>query len=382
MSGKYDDGLRQVMADRHRGAAAEGIELPDAAGAFPGTWLPSVWPFVVDTNALGNDLARSARDGRTVLVSGAVTGAVRLFCPRHVTDEMVEHMAQWAKRARRPVDEIAALWEREYLPILRVVDVPDGMLYLDEEARIAILATAEHQHGDPDDVPTARLALLLDAPLLTKDHNLMRAVYGPTWDVAAHGEWLDTLRAGGDTGPLGEIIMAGYLLVTGVTVGTYRLVAKLVELFGWPLVGAAGAVGALVARHILSPSTKTKIVEGTKTALIEGIDLLGTMATSYTGAQAQVTTMAPGSSPQRPGAAGDGVLHRACLHDLARARGSHVSAHELSRDLDIADTAHGETKVREVLRTNSAVVEVYPGRFQLGCALVRQPPTSPHELGQ
>ena len=133
-----------------------------------------------------------------------------------------------------------------------MVDVPEEMLHPDEKARVAVLATAGDQHGDPDDVPTARLALLLDAPLLTKDHNLLYAVYGPTWDVTAHGEWLNTLRAGGDTGPLGEVIMAGYMLVAGVTVGTVRLVAKLVELFGWPLVGVAGATAALVVRHQFS----------------------------------------------------------------------------------------------------------------------------------
>ena len=225
---------------------------------------------MTDTNALGNDLARCARSGRTILVSGAVSGALRLYCPEHVVREIYKWMDLWAERAGRPVEEVAQLWAREYLPILRVVRVLQDLLYPDEAARVRVLATAGHPHGDPDDVPTAHLALLFNAPVLSKDENLLRAVYGDDHDFQAHGEWLDTLRAGGDTGPLGEFFLTGYLLTAGTAVGTYGLIAKLVEVLGWPLTIGLAGLGALGVHLFASDETKAKVANGLKTAAAEG----------------------------------------------------------------------------------------------------------------
>lgn len=116
MTSKYDEVLRATIARRHSDAVGKVMPLPDPAGAFAATLLPWVWPFVSDTNALGNDLARCARSGRTILVSGAISGALRLYCPRHVVAEVHKYMGTWAGKAGRPVDDVAKLW----LQVLRI----------------------------------------------------------------------------------------------------------------------------------------------------------------------------------------------------------------------------------------------------------------------
>jgi predicted nucleic acid-binding protein len=366
----YANTLKATIASMHRAGAGQVMPLPDPAGAFPATLLPLVWPLVLDTHTLGNDLARSARSGRTILVSGAIGGALRLYCPRHVVREIYEYMTLWAQRAGRPLDDVAQLWVREYLPILRVVDVPNGLLYPDEAARVRVLATSGHPHGDPDDVPTAQLGLLLDAPVLSKDKNLLRAVYGDQHDIVAHGEWLDTLRAGGDAGPLGEFLMAGYMLTAGIGIGSYRLIARTVKVFGWALTVTFAGLGTLGVRFLATPETKAKVMTGVKTVTAEGWELLQTVLLSLGEAQTQVEAMAPKSAPFRDGYVAEDVLTRVCIHNVARARSGHVSAERLNQELHLPGVPHGEATIRKVLRGEPAFVQVYKGRFQLGRALV------------
>jgi hypothetical protein len=280
-------------------------------------------------------------------------------------------MPVWAELAQRSEAEVEELWRREYVPLVRVVNVAGAPLYPDEWAQVQILA--DEEIGDPDDVPTAVLGLLLDAPVLSHDEKLLRAVYGNDFDCKSHGEWLEALRAGGDLGPLGEFVGAGYALTAGVAIGTYSLAAKVVEVIGWSwalLIAGAGAV----AFHVLaSPETKAKMAQGAKTAAVETWELLQALFATAGQAIGEIEAIRPHSAPLREGSyKPEAVLTRMALHTVARARLGHVSAEQLSEMLRGLDVAHGEKKVREVLRSTPAFEEVYRGRFQVGQALVRR----------
>jgi predicted nucleic acid-binding protein len=368
---KYEEAIRGTIATRHEAGRIRPVPLPSPSGAFASTRLPWVFPLVLDTHVLGTDLARRARCGRTILVSGAISGVLRLFAPHHVVAEVRQHMAVWAALAERSVAEVEVLWRTEYLPLIRVVDGAAVPLYPDEWARVQILA--DDEIGDPDDVPTAVLGLLLDAPVLSHDEKLLRAVYGHDFDCKAHGEWLKALRAGGDLGPLGEFISAGYLLSAGVAVGVYSLVVKLVELIGWPLTLMLAGAGAAGFHFFASPETKAKVAQGSKTAALEGWELLQALLATSGQAIGEIEGLRPRSAPLREGSYDPAaMLRRVALYTVARARPSSVSAEQLTEMLRGLAVPHGEKKLREVLRSTPAFEEVYRGRFQVGQALVRQ----------
>lgn len=88
--------LRGMVADTHNHSAVAPIRFPGSQGAFPGDILLRPPPVVVDANVLSNDILRACRTGqRTVLVTAANAGLLRLFCARHVYDEVIEHSGDW-----------------------------------------------------------------------------------------------------------------------------------------------------------------------------------------------------------------------------------------------------------------------------------------------
>jgi hypothetical protein len=79
---------------------------------------------VVDANILCNDIRRACRTGqRTVLVSAANAGCIRLFCARHLYDEVIEHSGDWTATGPVTRDDILRAWLLQYLPLIRVVPV-------------------------------------------------------------------------------------------------------------------------------------------------------------------------------------------------------------------------------------------------------------------
>ena len=69
----------------HKSSAVASIRFPDPHGAFPGDILLRPPPVVVDANVLRNDILHACRTGqRTVLVTAANAGLLRLFCAEHV----------------------------------------------------------------------------------------------------------------------------------------------------------------------------------------------------------------------------------------------------------------------------------------------------------
>ena len=195
---------RGWISNAHKDSALAAIRFPDPHGAFPQDILLRPPPVVVDANVFRNDILRACRTGqRTVLVTAANAGLLRLFCAEHVYHEVSGHSGDWTRSGPVRREQFLRRWLLEYLPLLRVVRIEEAQLaWLDpaERARICHLARPDQ---DPDDVPSATLALLLEAFFLSGDRRPLRAVYGDA-GLAGHEEWVSILKAGGDAGELGR----------------------------------------------------------------------------------------------------------------------------------------------------------------------------------
>jgi hypothetical protein len=340
------------------------IRFPDPDGAFPGDFLLRPPPVVIDANVLRNDILRACRTGkRTVLVTAANAGLFRLFCAEHVYGEVIEHSGDWT--AEGPVTREVFLreWLLEYLPLIRVVRFDEGQLAWlapDELARIRLL---DQPDQDPDDVPSATLALLLEAFFLSGDRKALRAVYGDA-DLSGHRQWVSILKAGGDAGELGKTLalavnmttLAGHGLVSGA-----RRIADATSPWVLVLAGLALTGWYLQASH----ETKQRITSFAGSVLTCALGA----ATAYEEVRRQFGSAAP-AVPGWGSLAGvlpsGAVLGRACLHTLARSAGCDRSAAEMTAELPVLGIAQGEAKVRQVLRGTSCFTEVWRGRWQAG----------------
>ena len=297
------------------------------------------------------------------------------YCARHVANEIYEHCNEWAEQARLDPKLMRNVWEETHMRLLRLVDLPPVLLYSQEEvSRLRVLA--HNTCGDPDDVPTALLSLLLDAPLLSKDRKPLIAVYGEDFDYDAHTEWLDNLRAGGDLAPLGEVMKVTIMLGGGVGVAGFESVRAIVKKVPWPILLGLIVAGGIAYTKLVSPELKRKIADGVKSAATVSLEVFSEFGVTYVDAHSTFQQLnAPSSAPsqlEESGLTPDILLIRTCLYHLARIPQSEVSAVELSQFLrDRVDIPCGEKKVRAVLRDNPSFAEVYRGRFQLGQALAR-----------
>jgi hypothetical protein len=153
----------------------------------PGSWLeraplggPQIG--VLDTNTIFNDIVYQLRHGRQMgaMVASSRAGAVRLFASSHVYGE-VYRRASTQERRGFPAEQLLELFEERYLPQIRFVDV----------AGLPIGANARAvEAADPDDLPTAVLALAL-APchVYTDDPDLTDAGFGQ------QRNWLGLVRS-------------------------------------------------------------------------------------------------------------------------------------------------------------------------------------------
>jgi predicted nucleic acid-binding protein len=321
---------------------------------------------VVDANILRNDVLRACRTGqRTVLVSAANAGLLRVFCAEHVYEEVLEHSGDWTATGPVSREEFLRTWLLEYLPVIRVVAVREehqAWLGPDEQARVRHLAQPDQ---DPDDVPSAVLALLLGAFFLSEDRKPLRAVYGDA-DLSRHRQWVRILKAAGDAGELGKsFTMAVNLAVLagrGIVDGARRVAGATSP---WLL--AAAGVGAALWFLGLPASTRRQVASGAGSVLSSVL----AATVGYQQIQAQFTSAAPRTpswaslAASLPPAA---VLGRACLHTLARSPECDRSAAELTADLPLLGVPQGEAKVRQALRGGGPFTEVWRGRWQAGHA--------------
>lgn len=365
--------VRSVLTNHHRQSSGTSIAVANEAGLFPDGAIANVPPVVVDTNTLFNDVlyACSHADQTATLVNAANAGLIRLFCARHVLGEVAEHYRRVADQRGVTPQAFALLWNRRYARLLRVVaPIPDGLLSKQESERIE-----ELRRVDPDDVPSVTLAILLQAFYLSEDSAASAAVYGTRRGAEDLRAWREVLMAGGDAGLLGEAFQAT-LLVTGTMGAEIWTVLDRVThgLPGWLRVVIAGlaVTGAGFLLRRMSDERKQSAREVTG-----GI---GNILTALIGEYAVAIERLRSAAPDVPSwdeltrsVKPSLVLVRVCLHTLARTKCSARSAAELKELLPAISVAQGEGKVREVLRSHPCFTEVYPGRWQVGKALVRIP---------
>lgn len=367
--------LQAAITRAHEQNSLAEIEWPDDLGRFPDAkLLPWIFPVAVDANALRDEILRVGKP-RTVLANAASQGVLRLYCAPHVIEDVSDHYVEWATERGVPADSVWHLWQSTYLPLLHCVDVPTDLTEGEQAARLTFLATSTTSDGDPDDVPIATLAILLAAPLLSRDKAPLRAVYGEGFDHLAHAKWIDKLRAGGNLGPIGTYLHVATALAAGLGNGSYHVVKSLVLRAGWPIVIAAGL--ASVAAYSLLVPAENKRTTNSALGTVLGVlaKTIGGIAELRAAALAQFESLSPAApdwAQFEAGLGSDAALTRACMHTLARSPRSTLSAVELSDQLRgrLSGTPCGPAKVRAVLRHSPAFDQTTRGRFQLGTALV------------
>lgn len=378
MTSQLERPLDDALNQWHARSAQDPIGWPDEQGAFGPTVLPFVFPVVVDANVLRDELLRMARTGqRTILANAANSGVLRLFCATHVVDEVDEHFLEWAEKKRIDPAEVQRVWETTYLPLLRCVEVPGGLTAPPEAERLAVLGDALSQYGDPDDVPTATLAVFLGAPLMSKDKNALRAVYGDAFDYEGHVNWLDALRAGGDLGPLGGLIQVSSMFIAGLGVGSYKGIKALARHVPWSWLLFGGVIGGSVVNHLLPEVRKQRALSVVGNAL----GLAGRAFVEVSALHGAARTQFEGLSPDGPqwvdlaaALGSEATLARVCLHTLARSPRGDLSARELSQRIGMnAEISSSEAKVQSTLWGGACFEQPYRGRFQVGSALVTAP---------
>ena len=356
--------VRGAVAEMHKYSTVAPIRFPDPGGAFTGDILLRPPPVVVDANVLRNDILYACRTGRrTVLVTAANGGFLRLFCAEHVYEEVIEHSSDWAADGQVTRDAFLRRWLLEYLPLIRVVQIGEGHLAWLSPAELDRVRHLAEPCQDPDDVPSAVLALLLEAFFLSEDVKPLRAVYGDA-DLSGHREWVGILKAGGDAGQLGKafslVVNTTVLISEGLASGARRIAAATSP---WLLVAAA--IGAAWWYMNLPASTRQRVASAAKSVLNCALGA----AVAYQEVQDQFTSTAP-KTPGWASLAADlppsAALGRACLHALARSCRCNLSAAELTKELPYLGIAQGEAKVRQVLRDAGPFIEVWRGRWQVG----------------
>jgi predicted nucleic acid-binding protein len=348
------------LRETHARNAAAAIVVPDDFGRFPRVGsLPL--PVVVDANRLYHDMRPACRNGRrTVLVSAANGGAIRLFAARHVVEEFHEHAEEWADKAGVDRGVFMDRWRSEYAPLLRVFDAPAGLLTPAEAGRVELLESGPPEFRDADDVPSAVLALVLGAFFLSRDKKPVKAVYGHDVDMAEREAWLEVLRAGGDAPVLRRMQRSDEQVAAAAGQLAFLGAGKV-----WRASPAAALLtfGALYWAWRRAPAGFRGAVADVATVWAVHWTRASQLAQVAGARFAAASVPTPEWGGLAGAVGGAAALERATLFVLARAGGplSAVEAAERVRELGVAAS---EARVRAVLR--AAAVEVSRGRFQLG----------------
>jgi predicted nucleic acid-binding protein len=357
--------LQRMARAEHLSNADKPIVGANEAGVFPASQLKSVPPVVADANVLCRDIFRACRQqGHTVLVNAVNAGMMRLYGARHVIDEVDEHAEEWCEEEGMPVDKFLDRWETNYVPLIRLVDIQDGLLSPAEQERIDLLDHGPPELWDPDDVPTATLALQLGAFLLSQDAKLLRAVYGPDADFERHYNWLTVLRGGSDAGVTGEMSQSMVEAMAMVGGGVFMGLKWVWNVLSPAALVALGITGAVVA-YRASPETRHKVLR-TGGTIMETVSELRKWCEAANADFLRAAPEIPTWAALTRTSSLDAVLTRACLHTLARSPMTDRSAVELTADLPRLPVPQGEAKVRAVLRTGSCFEIAYRGRWQVG----------------
>lgn len=336
-----------------------------APGQSPPSLLARVPPVVVDANVLRNDVLRSYRQPTpTILVNAARMGWVRLFCAEHVVDEVRRHGEEWASQAGLPADAVLEVFGAMYLPLLAVVEVDDSIAVTTaERARLDALDHGRPNECDPDDVPTALLAVHLGAVLLSQDKKVLRAVYGHDVDVDAYRGWVGLMSSAGASGLMEECLIIALTLaaVSGELGLTFAR-------FLWKSAPAFVAIGAgalAIAGLDMSPEARTKIRRSVGDALGHVADF----AIYYQSEKEIFDAVAAATPPWGELAScnpTDDVLARACIRTIARAPTGARSAASVADKLPSLPGAQSKDPVRRVLRSRYSFRPAGAGHWTVG----------------
>jgi predicted nucleic acid-binding protein len=345
------------------------IEPANERGAFPSTDWPlsgfAVPPLVVDANVLRNDVLYACRKKkRTSLVTATNAGFIRMFCASHVGDEVEEHGHEWATAGHVDPEEFQARWHTEYEPLLRCVEVSTALLTPSEDQRIAKL-----QIIDPDDVPSATLALLLGAFYLSEDGAALEAVYGPSVDKGQHHAWLLAIRAGSDSAQLTGTFQTTVLLPMLFAQGLYKAGRRIYSVS--PLLLGILVAGLGSGAYVLWRSDSERAGRF-RSGARDFIQILAEASNEFMTylheCEANFSTMlatVPTWQEMNETHTGDQVLARHCIHALARHAAGQTSAAEMHAQLPFRITGQ-EAAVRRVLRAYEGFEQVGRGRWQIG----------------
>jgi predicted nucleic acid-binding protein len=236
-----------------------------------------VWPLVLDTNVLRQEVLRRVRlpERPTRMATALGMNTIRLLTAPHVVEEMDEHIREFAQKDSLDPEEAWRIWRDEYLPELFVVDVA-GLLR--DHALV-------QRVSDPDDTPLGVLAALLGVRALSAD----RADLGA---LASGDEWLQHIIAATDAG-LGEVVLHGtgltiYGLIKGLYSGASRVYKYVAETCGRDFANLAACVaGAVVVLVLLHEPSRTRLLESgvVQWSKSAGRDWMGTLA--YTSVKGQ-----------------------------------------------------------------------------------------------
>lgn len=222
------------------------------AGLFAGERRP----LVVDANVFYGEVLRLARDpGDTKLLTLARLGFLHVLVAQHVADEVDEHLEEWSRARGLSYETALHRWTDDLRPIITVVDLPIShvvdLLTTAETERVTVLAESHRRsEGDGDDVPTAVLALILQAPLLSKDAAPLRAVYGTETGRDLHADYLKALTAGGQVHIVQESMKVSLLIGGVTTTGAVNAIRSLSRRTGaLPLVIAGAVLTAATVNH-------------------------------------------------------------------------------------------------------------------------------------
>lgn len=309
-------------------------------------------PVVVDANAFLKDcVANVRRPAVTALLGLAEAERIRLFATEQVHDEVARYLRTFA---RGEADAACTLWRTRYLPLVRWVapfGTADHGRSTEASDRLARLA-----RRDPDDVPTARLALLC-APclLVTSDRDLLDHGFGDR-------EWVTGLRAAGELSDLEGAAFISMQLVSAIAGTAGHAGAAATRAIGRSRLGLGLVLGlAVMGATDWRPGLETRArrygrsASRALSATMRAVDWLETRR-AITAKALDALTVAP-DEEVRPDAVIGGLLARAARP---------VAARELSYELARRRYALSNSELRVLLREHPAFVAVRGRGWELG----------------
>jgi hypothetical protein len=320
--------------------------------------IPELLIATIDVAPLLHDIVRSvSRPGeQTHLSEGLKHGYVRVFTTDDVVRAVDRRLPGHAAKRGIDAQSATALWERDYLPRLSIVEVADLFPTLFQHPDVALVC-----ERDQTDVPLAALTALLGVRTWSEDKDFEALGTG-------RGVWLQHCLATIDAGKIDVIgVVSGTVTVESLRAGA----TKVASAYRWSesrigrpaTIGAAVALALLVLWALRDPARRawvaeTPVARGVAGVANAGLSTMVTFQRQREEARAFLANYAS-SDPTPPSA--EMKLARV----LARARAPMTIA-QLSKA-----TFVGENVVSILTRDHLAFVERTSGQWQLGRQQIR-----------